>query len=318
VTPANKGAGGGLKDQLKQFGVLAQRYLDLIRHDKISLWVLLAVMPIIGLFLLLISNGSALVGNTPDEIKAILEAENSYNIVYQAQELLFMLALSANLLGVFAASFEIIKEEAIYRRERMINLRTLPYFGSKFVVLGGFILLQCLLLLIVLAFKVTYPGAGALVWAPLEYYFTLVFTALASVALGLFISALARSRDMVIYLVLMALFLQIVFSGGIFELGPVSTPLSYLTITRWSLEAFGASTNMEALNELGQVRVEQEIDLSGRGTQKVTQDVPTRIEFFVNYNHNALGLLSRWVFLWVHTLLWSGLAVWLLKRKDEI
>jgi ABC-type multidrug transport system ATPase subunit len=44
--------GGGLSDQLKQFGVLAQRYLDLIRHDKISLWVLLAVMPVIGLFLL--------------------------------------------------------------------------------------------------------------------------------------------------------------------------------------------------------------------------------------------------------------------------
>jgi hypothetical protein len=151
-----------------------------------------------------------------------------------------------------------------------------------------------------------------------EYYFTLVFTALASVALGLFISALASSRDMVIYLVFLTLFVQIVFSGAIFELGRLTQPLSYLTITRWSLEALGASTDMEALNELGQVRVEQEIDLSGRGTQKVVQDVPTQVEFFVNYSHSALGLISRWIFLWVHTLLWSGLAVWLLKRKDEI
>ncbi len=313
-----KAAGGGLSDQLKQFGVLAQRYLDLIRHDKISLWVLLAVMPIIGLFLLLISSGAALVGNMAEEIKALLETEGSYNIAYQAQTLLFMMALSANLLGVFAASFEIIKEEAIYRRERMINLRISPYFASKFVVLGAFMLLQCLLLLIVLAFKIKYPASGAIAWAPLEYYFTLVFTALASAALGLFISALATSRDMVIYLVLIALFLQIVFSGAIFELGPLTQPLSYLTITRWSLEALGASTNMEALNNLGQTRVEREVDLGGRGTQKVVEDVPTTGEFFINYNYSALGLISRWIFLWVHTLLWSGLTMWLIKRKDEI
>ncbi len=313
-----KGAAGGLSDQLKQFGVLAQRYLDLIRHDKISLWVLLAVMPIIGFFLLLISNGSALVGNTAGEIQAILETEKAYNVVYQAQQLLFMLALSANLLGVFAASFEIIKEEAIYRRERMINLRILPYLTSKFGVLGVFILLQCLLLLIVLAFKINYPGSGAIVWAPLEYYFTLVFTALASVALGLFISALATSRDMVIYLVLIALFVQIVFSGAIFDLGPLSRPLSYLTITRWSLEALGASTDMEGLNNLGQMRVEREVDLGGRGKQKVVEDVATKVEFYVNYSHSALGLLSRWMFLWVHILLWSALAVWLIRRKDEI
>jgi len=58
---------------VKQFGVLARRYLDLIRHDKISLWVLLAVMPIIGLFLLLISNGAALVGNTARKSKLSLK-----------------------------------------------------------------------------------------------------------------------------------------------------------------------------------------------------------------------------------------------------
>jgi hypothetical protein len=265
---------------------------------------------------LLISDGAALVGNTLDEIAAILETKGAYNTAYQAQELLFIMALSANLLGVFAASFEIIKEEAIYRRERMINLRIPPYFASKFAVLGVFMILQCLLLLIVLAFKITYPGPGAMLWALPEYYFTLVFTALASIALGLFISALASSRDSVIYLVLITLFLQIVFSGAIFELGPLTRPFSYLTITRWSLEALGASTDMPALNDLGRIRVEREVDL-GRGVQKVVEDVPAPVEYFVNYNHSTLGLLSRWIFLWAHTLLWSALAVWLIKRKDE-
>lgn len=309
--------GGGVSAQLKQFGVLTRRYLNLIRHDKISLWVLLAVMPIIGLFLLIISNGAALAGNSPQEISAILEAAGTYTVVNQAQTLLFMMALSVNMLGVFAASFEIIKEAAVYRRERMVNLRLLPYLGSKFVVLGGFMLLQCLLLLIVLALKINFPGTAAIAWSPLEFYFTLIFTALASVALGLFISALASSRDMVIYLVLLVLFVQIVFSGAIFELPPLVQPLSWLTITRWSLEALGASTDMEMLNSLGQVRVEQEVDF-GRGVQKVIEDVPTSITFYINYTHSGLALLSRWILLMAHTLLWSSLALWLMKRKDAI
>jgi ABC-type transport system involved in multi-copper enzyme maturation permease subunit len=228
-----------------------------------------------------------------------------------------MLALSANLLGVFAASYEIIKEDSIYRRERMINLRISSYLASKFVVLGAFMLLQCLLLLIVLSFKVDFPGPSPILWSPLEYYFTLVFTALASVALGLFISALASSRNMVIYLVLIALFVQIVFSGAIFELSPLTRPLSYLTITRWSLEALGASTDMEALNNLGQVRVERKVD-TGRGLQKVVEDAPTTMNFYVNYTPGALALLSRWIFLFVHILLWGGLAIWLIKRKDKV
>ncbi len=318
VTGRPKGGGGGLGRQVKQLGVLAQRYLDLIRHDKISLGVLLLVMPLIAFFLLVISNGAALVGHAAAEITTILERDGGYNIAYQAQQLLFMLALSANMLGVFAASFEIIKEEAVYRRERLINLKILPYFASKFGVLGLFMLLQCLLLLLVMGLKVSYPGSGAILWALPEYYFTLVFTALASVALGLFLSALASSRDMVIYLVLLTLFLQIVFSGAIFELTPLTRPLSYLTITRWSLAALGASTDMERLNELGQMRVEQQIDLSGRGTQKVVQDVPTRVTFYLNYPQSGLGLIACWLMLWLHTFLWGGLAMWLLKRKDEI
>jgi hypothetical protein len=228
-----------------------------------------------------------------------------------------MLALSANLLGIFAASYEIVKEEAIYRRERMINLRIFPYFASKFVVLGLFMLLQCLLLLLVLAFGIDFPPDGAILWSPPEYYVTLVLTALASVALGLFISALATSRNMVIYLNLIALFVQIVFSGAIFELSSFTRPLSYLTITRWALEALGTSTDMDALNNLGQVRVEREVDF-GRGIQKVIEDVPTLMNFYVNYGHNALALLSRWIFLIVHILIWSSLTLWLMKRKDEI
>jgi hypothetical protein len=74
---------------------------------------------------------------------------------------------------------------------------------------------------------------------------------------------------------------------------------------------------MEALNELGQIRLEREVDI-GRGIQKVVEDAPTTVDFYINYRYGALALLSRWIFLWVHTLIWSSLAVWQIKQKDAL
>jgi ABC-type transport system involved in multi-copper enzyme maturation permease subunit len=179
------------------------------------------------------------------------------------------------------------------------------------------VFIQCFLLLLVLGLGLIFPGTGAILWAPPEYYVTLVLTGLASVALGLCLSALASSRDMVIYLVLIVVFLQIVFSGAIFELSPAARPLSWLTITRWSLEALGASTDMDTLNNLGQVRVERDVDL-GRSVQTVTEDIATTVDFNVNFSHNAPALISRWIFLVVQIVLWGSLALWLIKRKDEL
>lgn len=304
-------------DRWQQFKILSRRYLDLIKADRISLWVLLAVMPLIGLFLLLIGEPTVLVGSSPEEIAAILETVGHYTVAADTQTILFMMALSTNLLGIFSAAYELIKEESIYRRERMLNLKVGPYFASKLVVLGAFMAVQTALFLGILALGLHFPAAGVIMWAPLEYYLTLMLTALAGLALGLFISALVSSRDMVIYLVLLAILIQIVFSGAIFELSPVTRPLSYLTITRWSLEALGISTDLETLNNLGQVRVEHVLD-TGRGLQTLVKDVPSPIDFVVNYTRNPLALISRWLFLLGQIFIWSQLTIWRIHQKDKL
>ncbi|MBI1876889.1 MAG: ABC transporter permease [Chloroflexi bacterium] len=305
------------QQQFRQFKILAQRYLDLIKADPLSLWVLGAVMPLIALFLLLISQSQVLVGHSPAEIATSLETVGSYSIAAETQTVLFIMALSGSLLGIFSTAYELIKEEPIYRRERMLGLKVIPYFASKFVVLGAFMAVQIALFLLVLAFNVQFPSTGVIFWAPLEYYLTLLLTVLASIALGLFISASASSKDIVTYLILIVILVQIVFSGAIFELSGLTKPLSYLTITRWSLEALGISTNVESLNSLSQVRVENTLD-TGRGLQYLIKDVPTPINFYINYTHNALALGSRWILLVAQILIWSNLTLWQIRRKDEI
>ncbi len=305
------------KTQYQQFTVLAHRYLDLIKADRLTLWLLLAVMPLIALFLLLITEGNVLTGDGPETITAILDATDTYTIAADTQRMLFLMALSTTLLGIFGAGYELIKEQAIYQRERMINLRLGPYFASKFVVLGLFLGSQVGLFLIVIALGVDLPSAGTVFWAPLEVYITLLLTVFAGVALGLFISAVASSKDMVTYLILIIILIQIVFSGAIFQLTPITEPLSYLTITRWSLEALGISADIEMLNQLGQVRVENILD-TGRGQTILVEDVPTAIDFFINYTRNPLALISRWIFLIAQILVWSYLTIWQIGRQDKI
>jgi hypothetical protein len=60
-----------------------------------------------------------------------------------------LLAIITLWFGCNNAAKEIVKEEAIYGRERAVNLGIVPYLASKFLVLGVISALQTLLLMIV-------------------------------------------------------------------------------------------------------------------------------------------------------------------------
>src|SRR4029079_8321143 len=102
---------------LRQFGILARRYLDLIVQDRRNLLILLLQAPIIGVLLMLVAKSDAIVGD-----KAFAS---------EAKKVLFMLATVAVWFGIINAAREITKESAIYKRERLANLRIGPYVLSK-------------------------------------------------------------------------------------------------------------------------------------------------------------------------------------------
>jgi len=260
---------------MRQFFVLTRRYLDLVFRDRLLLTVLLAVMPIIGLLLVLISGANWLIGDSETEILNQLAADlatgqssATYAIVGKSQTMLFMIALAAVLLGLFAAAYEIVKESSIYQRERMVTLKLLPYLASKVVVLGAFALVQAFLLLLVVSFKVKLPADGVVAPAVLEMYISVVLGIFAAIMMGLFVSAVVPNSNTVIYAVLLVLFFQILFAGVIFDLGGAAGQLSKLTLTRWTMEGLGSSANIEYLNSLTRTRFVPEPI-----TQEVSMDV---------------------------------------------
>ncbi len=324
---------------IRQFLVLTMRCFELIRRDIASLFTLLLVMPLIGALLLIMAHPQDLVGKTADVIGVELQQDiseqrtaqnpnigdeqfsSSYMLVGVAQKLLFMFALSANLLGIFAAAYEIVKEDAIYRRERMVNLKIPPYLLSKIAVLGLFAFVQCGLLLAVVGIRLEYPAKGIFLPPVAEMYITLLLATLASICIGLFISSLVRSSDTVIYIILVVLFVQIIFAGAIFELPKIAKPISYLTTTRWTLEALGSTINMPDLKEKSISCIELEDKDSDETEHPCLHDqlkLSVDFTFHVDYKHKTVHLLTRWAALLGFALIFGGLTALVQKHKDPV
>jgi hypothetical protein len=338
---------------IRQFLVLTRRYLDLVLRDRLLLTVLMAVMPIIGALVLLVSDANWLVGNTADEIERQLaaglatgESSATYTVVGNSQTLLFILALASVLLGLFASVYEVVKEKSIYRRERMVTLCIIPYVASKVVVLGVFALVQCLLLMIVINLKVDYPQTGVLLPAPIEMYVTLFLGTMAAILMGLLISALVPNTNTVIYIAFLVLFFQMIFAGVLFDLPGITDQFSNLTLTRWSMEGLGTVVDMEWLNGLTRTRfrpapVTKEISMevekpvcdpetsendSVTVQETVTQtfivvpeptDIYSEQEFRIQYTRTATHLLWDWTMLIGFGLLFGLATAIVLRQKDE-
>jgi ABC-type multidrug transport system ATPase subunit/pSer/pThr/pTyr-binding forkhead associated (FHA) protein len=336
---------------LQQFWVLTRRYFDLVRRDMTSFLFLLMVMPLIALLLTVIASSNDFVGYRATEpIREIIQPEikrqrenqveskreetfqASYVVVDDAQRLLFIMALAVTLLGLFGAAYEIVKEDPIYTRERMVNLKIVPYLLSKVTILGFFALFQCGLLLFFLKLDLIFPASDeGVLFAPLiEMYLTLFLATLAGITMGLLISALVRSSDTVIYIVLLVLFFQIIFAGAIFDLPEEAAPLSYLTTTRWTLEALGNTLDMDGLNALGVTCVEFE-DEQQRNAQKMQNEdqaqgpctaeqmnTKASYDLTLDYRHETNHLLTRWGMLAAFSLAFWLATIAIQRRKDIV
>ncbi len=163
-----------------------------------------------------------------------------------AQRVIFLICFIAALFGCINGAREIVKEGAIYRRERLVNLGILPYMFSKIVVLGVLALLQTAsMVLIVQIFEPFHQG----VFLPvlLEVYITLALSAVAGVIVGLAVSAIATNEDNANTLLPVILIPQVIFAGSIIPLKDwFSTVVAAIFPIRWAMAALGSTIGLHS------------------------------------------------------------------------
>jgi len=163
-----------------------------------------------------------------------------------AQRALFIAAFIAVMFGCINGVREIVKENAIYRRERTVNLGIMPYLFSKMIVLGAISLIQSAeLLLIIQLFEPFHQG----IYLPvlLESYISLALAGLTGMMIGLTASAFAANEDSATSLLPFILIPQVIFAGTEIPLKDyVLQTAAMFFPTRWAMVALGSSLGIHS------------------------------------------------------------------------
>jgi hypothetical protein len=224
----------------RQFSTIARRQVRLVVADR-AYFVFLAVLPFILGALSLTVPGDRGFGlaeatsNTPDE----------------AAQILNLLSIAAVFMGTALTIRDLIGERPIFRREQAVGLSTWAYLGAKVTVFCAFAIVQAAVAtIIVLVGKGTPQQHAVLLGNPsFELFVSIAATCVASAVLGLVLSAIARSNEQIMPLLVVSLMLQLVLAGGII---PVTNrvfldQLSWAVPARWGYGASAATVNLREL-----------------------------------------------------------------------
>ncbi len=212
---------------LRQFAILSSRNLRILARDRFSLALMLAAAPLVGLLHVVLS---LVMGR---EVMDYTDGHMPYVIL-----ILFLLGVYGVMVGGLSQMREIVKEADIYRRERLINLRILPYVGSKIWVAGLLSLYQAAAYSLIQYAAFDMPGG--LVEFGL-FYVTLALVSMAGMMLGLFASSLAPNANAAPLLVILMILPQIVLGGALI---PLPQAVSAPTSTRWAMQSLISITGV--------------------------------------------------------------------------
>lgn len=210
---------GARISSIKQFFVLSKRNVKILTRDRTSLVLMVAIAPLVGALDLIIA---PLMGRTPYDWVA---GKPNNGIIT-----LFLLTLYCLLVGGLAQMREFVKETEIYKRERLVNLRILPYVGSKIWVAALLAMFHALAYTVLhaLAFKMPVSGLDFVL-----IYVTLFLAVLSGMIAGLLASALSPSASSAPMILILFIIPQIVLGG---VLAPVPENISQIASLRWAME----------------------------------------------------------------------------------
>ncbi|GHH04269.1 ABC transporter ATP-binding protein [Streptomyces lanatus] len=235
---------------MSQFLTLVRRYVSVIASDKGFLALSIILPLVLGSVSLLIDSGKDLLVNTeinPNTGKPVANGT--------ALTVLLILAVGACFAGAANSVRELIKERVIYERERATGLSRSAYLMSKVFVLGLITMIQGLMVGVIGFSSRTIPDEGLIFKSQILVELCIPIMALGFTAMmfGLIISALVKTAEKTMPLLVMFAIVQVVFTGCLFPLsGSVGVnELSYLMPSRWAVAAAGATLDFNRISPPG-------------------------------------------------------------------
>ncbi len=276
------------KSFFHQFKVLSQRYINLIWNDKMRLAFLLLQGPLIAYLF------------------SFVTVENTFKSYFDAQSMLFCLSCAGIWVGLMNSIQEVCKERNIVRREYMSDVKLSAYVCSKLFVQGILAFVQCGLMMIVFTATIGLPERGVIFDnAFFEMLTTLFLVALSSSALGLVVSSIVRNTDRAMVFAPIILIPQLLFSGILFELKGATEVLSWICVSRWGMQAFSNSADLNGV-------------LWNSLSLKYSSEDMLQQAFELNrntiYHHSVWNLLMTWGIIAFTIVIFGFISMLVLRR----
>jgi ABC transport system ATP-binding/permease protein len=274
------------KNPLAQFSTLSRRYLAVIGSDRVYLGLLAGAPVVLGAVILAIpakyglgpapppahpgstpspspsghasahatahasahasapasAHATAAAGHLAHTVAAVNDAASS---------LLLILVICACFAGAFNAVRELVKERAIYGRERAAGLSTAAYLGSKLAVLGLISGLQAAVMVLIGLLGRKLPTSGSLLhgYPLVELIIALALLAVVSMALGLFISASVNTSEKTMPILMVVVVVEVILTGGVFAIAGKAglEQVAWLSPSRWGYALTASTSNLNKI-----------------------------------------------------------------------
>ena len=214
---------------IKQFFILSARNLKIFFQDKATLGLTLALAPILGMMNFMW--GSKLFDPVVGDSAKVMG-------------MWFISSIIVVLVGAMGSVRELVKENDIYKRERAVGLKILPYILSKMWIGVVLAIYQAAMILffVVILVKPVVPGVEAYIFL----LGTMFLGVVAGYMLGLVVSAAVPNQNSAQIVLIAALVPMFLFAGVLQPLDkiPLGEVISPAISSRWTFEAFVNATKM--------------------------------------------------------------------------
>lgn len=223
---------------IRQFATLTRRTLDTIRHNRLTLAILVGSPMLVVAMMAVLFRPGAFDFDDPSPTSIVM--------------ILFWVTFGSFFFGLTFGLLQICTEQAILRREHLVGLRLTPYLLSKVAVLLPFLVLVNVVMLGVLRLLDRLPAADVTDYVSIG--FTLTLAAAGALTLGLLTSAAVGHPSQATLALPMLCFPAVLFSGAILpvhQMADAGALISTAMLTRWSFEALGHDLGVRTVLEEG-------------------------------------------------------------------
>ena len=223
---------------IKQIATLSSRYVRVISSDRFYLTLLTLIPIIIG--------GISYAAGSKYGFGPGYKTKSG--VIYNpfAQGSILVLILGSIFVGLSTSIQEVIKENAIRRREQNVGIRVVSYLLSKVLVLGFITSAQILVFTFIVLFGRPLPESGLIIDSSrLEITSVCISLGLCSMLLGLLVSTLLTSEEQAMPALVGITMVLVVLSGALpLESKGLVSQFSQFVPSHWATNALSASVDI--------------------------------------------------------------------------